>query len=113
MIKFWDFVGNSPVKLKLEGEKTLQHHKKTYDEEGYSFYGNRWYLDLDNNKIIKESTFDAVDCDGRIREYVTLECDFTKTNAGEYDPEDKEVKYPLWNIRDSSRRDQYAEMSNY
>ena len=109
--RFWVWVNGDACKLTIEPGGSLHHWSGGRTEEGWSSEAERWRLSEDGETVERESTSDGRDCDGRLTQYMDLECKAVDLAAG-HDAGDG-VKFPAWERVSESQRDEYAEAAGY
>ena len=105
-VKFWQWINNAPVKLKLRQGQILTHCARGLTDEGFSATAHIWALDGDI--VTLEYINEGRDCDGRFAYY----------SARYFTPQDPTVEdggiaYPVWQNIGSSMRDETAERAGY
>lgn len=107
-VRFWHFVNDGPVLLKLRQGQTLAHVEGGPTDEGYSYTAVQF--EFDGATVIRRETTRAQDCDGRIDRCSDAICPVVDLAAGgDLDG----VRYPAWQWADSSQRDYSAEAMGY
>lgn len=109
--RFTDFINGSPVRVTLTPERPALdwYSGRRAHEEGWSSELVAWHLV--EGEVIRTSTTDGRDCDGRLTQTYVCSCplsDLRATPADEYGP-----ARPRWNRENAHQRDEYAEAAGY
>lgn len=105
--RFWIYYKNSPVKLTIRPQQTIEIFEGGATEEGYDWTVNVYHHTGD--ELLRESTREARDCDGPLTQHTDCICTPDKLHSHEFDG----VKYPDWDRVKSWQRDIYAEQMGY
>lgn len=108
--RFWVPHGETYVKLTLREGESRHHSRGGPTDEGWSRESNRWTFD--DGIIVHESTFDGVDCDGRLTQHFKAACPVAElaANTAYYDPT---IRVPAWKEVSHRQRDYSAEAMGY
>ena len=110
--RFWVWWHCEWVKLTLEPGQDLSATCGGRHEEGWSYTSKTWRHDGD--RVIRETTTNASDCDGRIDFYQDDFCLLENLKAEEpFLHEDAEIRVPAWERLSASQRDHEAERAGY
>ena len=116
-LKFWVWLNDGPIRIKLRPGKSLTHYRWNRDEEGWSSQLSTWTHDGDG--VIEKYTSDGRDCDGRLTQHGLYRASIANLavnplNGIGYLPGfDDKIAFPKWDKLSSSQRDEYAEAMNY
>lgn len=108
--KFWDFINNSHVRLKIKPGQVLQWHRRGWNGEGYSWEEQMWYVQ--DSILRNEYCSGARDCDGSHRSGGILVCPLNEL-AEDVSFHDPAIKKPNWRKEEDWQRDAFAEQNNY
>lgn len=108
--KFWDFVNDGYVKIKIKEGQTLQWHRRGWNGEGYSWEGEKW--EIEDGLLINEYCRGGRDCDGSHRNGGVMVCPLDELAAVPSYGEPSILK-PNWRKQDEWQRDSFAESMNY
>lgn len=114
--RFWAWVCDGWVRIKLKPEQVQSWGHTERHEEGFSATFIRW--EHDGETITEHYSTCGSDCDGRHSDYRTIYhnvSDNAEVDAydGELDTHGNLIRVPAWQQGEASQYDQYAEMAGY
>ena len=108
-VKFWVWINDSPVKLKLRPGQSLRWHRAWDTDEGWSSTAEQWVYDADDGLIHRDCVDDGCDCDGRLTRSHSLVTAPWQVADNEVDG----IRYPDWQIESADVYDQFAQAAGY
>lgn len=118
-VRFWRWINNGAVRIKLNEGQTLHWHRSERTDEGWSSEAETY--EHDGRTLFLRWQNDGRDCDGRLTRGglsgVDIQgyCEGTRVHKREENdrgPED--ITFPAWvNIDNDPVYDEYAQAANY
>ena len=109
--RFWAYVNQGPVKITLKPNQVLSHVEGGPTDEGWSYHATCW--DHEGDRVTREYTNNACDCDGRLDRYSDDECLLEDLREGSKSFTNDGVAMPKWQRVSASQRDHSAERAGY
>lgn len=108
--RFWEYCGDSWVKITLRPGQQLHHSRGGLTEEGYHWATTTWEHAYD--RVVQVDVTQARDCDGRFDTYAEYTCPLEELNSKLWDPSPSGA-IPNWQRDNSHQRDYSAEAAGY
>ena len=109
--RFWAWVNMDYVKIILKPNQVLSHVEGGPTDEGWSYHATCW--DHEGDRVTREYTSNACDCDGRLDRYYESECLLEDLRGGSKSLVDEAIVLPKWQRVSASQRDHEAERAGY
>jgi hypothetical protein len=107
--RFWTTINNSPVKITLKPDETLEWGRTEPTNEGYSHEGLSF--SHDDGIVVCEAANGGRDCDGVLYSYSTLAC--PREQLARRLCTENGLLFPAWKQVNADQYDQYAQAANY
>ena len=109
--RFWIFVNDAPVRIKLNPGQSLGYDKRWSTDEGWSSEFCRW--EFNGDAVMREYGTDGRDCDGRLASYGEDHCPLDMLGHRSAPDIGRDVAFPDWQDQESSVHDEQAQLANY
>ena len=113
-IRFWYWINDGPVRIKLKPGQSLEWNRFEKTDEGFSRFGEVW--EASNNNVNVVGWHEGRDCDGYVSGSNESNCPLELLDEGHQGEEifqGRHIIYPKWQNQNSQQRDLAAENAGY